>query len=303
VDEGASSGGPLTYSSTEKPEYPSGFFLAETYLKAMTQQALASSSYDVNTIEIALCIWEWILGECTLGANYQTTVEEWLKHTNGYGGLRLESIQLAVAFRASELEAFGATGKIGYNESFDWEIVPAVLKEYIGHIAENGFAADLPALAALVKKIHSDDWGISEPSNESEVYLTNGCGESTDHVSASALECLGLSCGPDCYPLTENEMAQTAETMRIPGNEYVWMGLYTTLRGGRKWHTPTLELPFMDEFWGEEANQFDPEELVRKEAEEIKTVVEPWAVERGGDVVIEENMPARFVVRIRYPLR
>jgi len=140
---------------------------------------------------------------------------------------------------------------------------------------------------------------VGEP--EREIYLTNGCGESTGAESAVLYAGLAISEDGE-YPLTEAECKQIAEEVFFPTTASAWLGLYTTLIGNRKFHSPTLEIEYNHDWWGEDAHLYPSEHAVRCEAERIKAAMAPIAKEKSGEVLIEDEMPGRINVRFRYPL-
>src|SRR5690606_19333577 len=82
----------------------------------------------------------------------------------------------------------------------------------------------------------------------SAVFLTSGCCENTEHVTADMLTALGLQNGifnGEHYPLTQDESAYIAEEF-IDLGPYKKSALigYSALIGNRKYLVPTLEFSF-----------------------------------------------------------
>lgn len=134
-----------------------------------------------------------------------------------------------------------------------------------------------------------------------EIYLTNGLGEDTGHVDAESLNKLNLKYDEKYFPLTKKEFSHLREIKKINGIEFY--GNYTTLRGKMKYHCPTFEIPFKDDFWGEDEIGLLSEKEAYKKALYIKSLTEEWARQRNGFVLIEDDMPARISVRVIYPLK
>ena len=133
---------------------------------------------------------------------------------------------------------------------------------------------------------------------QKEIFLTNSCGEPTCWLSEEDLDAAGLPYDESHFPLTAGEAAQLEEETQFFGR--MWLGSYTTLWQGRKWHSPTLEFPYNDPFWGED-NGHDSEAEVLGEAELVLKEAAAYAQNRGGSAVLETDLPGRIVVRMRLP--
>lgn len=191
-------------------------------------------------------------------------------------------------------------------------------QEVKSHGIADGIAIDDGGLTLVALKNGNEETGAcleiggipldedleDEYEEPGEIYLTNGCGENCGNVGLDFLLDLGLEVDEkNEYPLTAAETTRISDEVTFPETgDLGWMGLYTTLIGNRKYHTPTVEIPYKDEWWGDEAGEFPEEDAVREEAAEIRRKMMPWAASRGGDVVVEEDMPGRINVRVRYPL-
>jgi len=144
-------------------------------------------------------------------------------------------------------------------------------------------------------------------SQAGEVYLTNATGEDTGHILADELENLGIPYDKENdFPLTKEEAAQLQEVTELCGQAF--LGNYTTLLGTQKFHCPTAELPYKDEFWKEsdelalgDASVFPTEAEVRQTAKKLKDQLRHYAASRNGEILIEDDMPGRICVRLRLP--
>lgn len=78
------------------------------------------------------------------------------------------------------------------------------------------------------------------------IYLTSAVCEDTGHASAQFLDAMGLPYGSfngEFYPLTEREIALTADDAANLGGFSALMG-YTVLLEGKKYLAPTFELTY-----------------------------------------------------------
>lgn len=141
------------------------------------------------------------------------------------------------------------------------------------------------------------------PNPEKLIYLTNALGELCDHIPAITMEALGLPWDEmEDSPLTEKEYEQLCEEIQICG--HMFLANYTALQHNRKWHCPTCEIPYQDPFWGEGHN-FPTEKEAKMEAERLMEELlrlNRHHGEKGGEILIENDIPGRICVIIKRPL-
>ena len=114
---------------------------------------MSEKSITLEIAETALCIWEWYNSP-----SHGKAEAEWCQYCGGTAELRTYMLKLAEVILDREKELQREYGYVGWNEPYDWEIIPRIMNAYLFKLQTNtAYSEALDELRACVYDAYMSD--------------------------------------------------------------------------------------------------------------------------------------------------